>query len=104
MQITLSPQHRDGAEQMTLARMGDVLSIDGTEYDLTAPGYCPWMAEPPAKLDGVWHVVLIFPVGPRAPHEALFPAPITVEDDGPVALPPHSLPANDPPELEEAYL
>ena len=92
MQITLSPQYRDGAEQMTLTRTGDVLSIDGTDCDLTAPDDCPWLAEPPVHQDGTWRVALVFPVGPRAPHEALFPAPITVEGDGPVALPPCDMP------------
>ena len=104
MQITLSPQYRDGAEQMTLTRTGDVLSIDGSDCDLTAPGDCPWLVEAPVQEDGIWHVALIFPIGPRAPHEALFPAQITVTGDGPIALPQFDLPASDPPELEEAYL
>ena len=104
MQITLSPQYRDGAAQMVLSRTGDVLSVNGADCDLTAPGDCSWLVEAPVQKDGVWHVALIFPIGPRAPRDALFPEPITVEGDGPVALPPHSLPANDPPELEEEYL
>ncbi|PQO22121.1 hypothetical protein C2I36_14710 [Rhodobacteraceae bacterium WD3A24] len=93
MQIILSPQYRDTAAQMTLTRTGDVLTINGAECDLNAPGNCPWLAEPPVHEGGDWRVALVFPVGPRAPQEALFPEPITVEGDGPVGMP-----DNNPPE------
>ena len=92
MQIILSPQYRDTAEQMTLTRTGDALTINGAECDLAAPGGCPWLAAPPVREGGEWRVVLVFPVGPRAPQEALFPDPITVDGDGPVALPPCDMP------------
>lgn len=100
MQIILSPQYRDEAAQMMLSRSGDVLTIDGVDCDLANPGACPWLAQPPVQQDGEWRVVLIFPIGPRAPQEALFPQPITLTGDGPVALPPGELPETEEPLLE----
>ena len=97
MQIILSPQYRDAPAQMSLARSGDVLTINGIETNLNDPGTCPWLAEPPMQQDHGWRVVLIFPIGPRAPQEALFPQPITPTGDGPVALPPGDLPEEEEP-------
>ncbi len=81
----------------TLARRGDVLEIDGAPLDLsgipegaTLPAGavdCPWIAGPIRREGGVLHLELILPHGPGAPGDRLFPAPLTVTADGPVALP-----------------
>ena len=101
MQITLTPMRRD--DTLTLHRVGDVLTINGTDYDfgplpeggmlpLTAVG-CDWIAADVRRRGGVLHLTLILPHGP-IPHPALpaaqavlFPAPVAVTADGPVALP-----------------
>ncbi|MFN3825398.1 MAG: hypothetical protein ACK4GW_10610 [Pseudorhodobacter sp.] len=105
MKITLSPIRRD--LPLDLHRRGDMLSINGIEHDFsTLPegGTLPlgaldgdWFAGDATRRDGIVHLVLALPHGARAPVETLFPAPLVLEDDGPVALPPHSL-GDDAPE------
>lgn len=101
MRITLTPVRC--AAPLTLHRAGDVLTIDGTDYDFSAlpeggllPGHavgCDWIAADVTRAGGVLHLTLILPHGP-IPHPAppaaqavLFPAPVAVTADGPVALP-----------------
>lgn len=101
MIITLQPIRMEAA--LTLHRAGDVLTINGTDYDFgplpeggmlprTAVG-CDWLASDVARIEGAIHLTLILPHGPiphPAPPEAqavLFPAPIQITADGPVALP-----------------
>jgi len=95
MQITLTPQRRD--DRLSLSREGDVLILNGEAFDFAAipeggtlprdAVACDWLASDVTRQDGVLHLTLILPHGVDAPHETLFPAPITLTGDGPVALP-----------------
>lgn len=95
MHITLSPVRRDDGP--VLSRQGDVLTIDGRAVDLSdlpegalredpAPG-CPWIVGPAWREAGVVHLTLVLPLGPDAPPDLLFPAPLVLVQDGPVVLP-----------------
>ena len=97
MKITLSPMRSD--TPLTVARDGDTLTINGETFDFSevAEGAtlsredagCQWLAGDVRREDGVLHMTLILPHGPNAPQETRFPAPITVEDDGPIEIPPY---------------
>jgi len=105
MNITLSPVRHD--TPLTLHRAGDVLTINGAVYDLTAlpdgallpraAVDCPWLVSDIERIDGTLHLTLILPHGPNAPQDTRFPQPITLTGDGPVALPPYDTPAEDDP-------
>lgn len=95
MQIELSPMRLDSA--LTVHVAGDVLTTNGVAYDFgplpeggilprDAAG-CPWLASDVTRTGGEIVLTLILPHGADAPVETRFPAPITVTDDGPVALP-----------------
>jgi len=58
---------------------GDTLPRDAVD--------CKWLASDVTRIDGALHLTLILPHGSNAPHEARFPEPITVTEDGPIALP-----------------
>jgi len=99
MQITFSPQRRD--TPLALSRSGDTLTINGEAFDFsplpegaTLPQEAitgDWFAGPVERIDGELHLTLALPHGANAPHETLFPAPITLTGDGPVALPPYEV-------------
>lgn len=99
--ITLIPQRRD--DSLTLHCAGDVLTTNDTAFDFTQLPEgatlprdavdCDWLASDVTRIDGVLHLALILPHGPIPPvppPEALavlFPAPLHITGDGPVALP-----------------
>ncbi|NUB46817.1 hypothetical protein GEU84_020750 [Fertoebacter nigrum] len=95
MHITLTPMRRD--DRLTLERAGDTLTINGVAYDLSAipegatlpraAVACDWLASDITRTGGVLHLALILPHGPDAAQATLFPAPLLLEADGPVALP-----------------
>lgn len=95
MKINFVPMRRDDA--LTLIRAGDVLAINGTAVDLSgipegatlprAAVTCDWLASGIERVGGELHLTLILPHGAHAPQETLFPLPITVTAEGPVALP-----------------
>ena len=95
MQITLTPQRRDGT--LTLVRSGDVLTINGEAFDFTVipeggtlprdAVACDWLAGDVTRSGGVLHLTLILPHGADAPQATLFPAALTLTGDGPVTLP-----------------
>lgn len=97
MQITLVPIRSDAG--LALHRAGDVLTIDGLAFDLTAlpegatlpqaAVACPALAGPVTRQGGGLHLTLLLPHGADAPEAALFPAPVTPAD-GPVAVPGHA--------------
>lgn len=99
MKLILSPVRRD--TQLTLERAGDVLTINGEVFDFsdlpegaTLPETAidsDWFAGPVERTDGALRIHLILPHGVHAPTETLFPRPLTLTGDGPVALPPRSL-------------
>lgn len=94
MHITLSPIRSDA--MLTLERRGDTLVINGEAFDFSdlpegamlpeGAVACNWLAGPVARRDGVLHLTLALPHGREAPREVLFPAPLTLTEDGPVAL------------------
>jgi hypothetical protein len=96
MLITFTPMRRD--DRLTLHRAGDVLTINGESLDFSPLPEgamlprdavdCPWLASDVSRSNGQLHLTLILPHGATAPHETLFPPPLRLERDGPVALPP----------------
>ena len=109
MNLTLSPVRRD--ETLTVSRAGDVLTINGENFDFsgvpdgaTLPRDAiasDWIAGDVTREGGVLTVPLILPHGAvpadRAEDMAatMFPEPITLTGDGPVDLPAHSLPTEE---------
>lgn len=95
MRITFAPQRRD--DRLTLERQGDTLLINGDALDLsgipegaTLPRdavACDWLGSDIERIQGTLHLTIILPHGPAAPQETLFPGPIDVVADGPIALP-----------------
>ncbi|AZB65043.1 hypothetical protein EBL87_15320 [Cereibacter sphaeroides] len=95
MQITFSPQRRDGA--LILARAGDSLILNGEVLDMsgipdgaTLPRDAvgsEWLASDIERIEGVLHLTLILPHGPDADAATLFPAPVHAETDGPISVP-----------------
>ncbi|MCZ0963896.1 hypothetical protein [Paracoccus benzoatiresistens] len=110
MKITLSPQLR--AAPVAVSVSGDEITIDGTAWDFgpLAEGDvlpreaadCPWLASDVTREGGHVCLMLILPHGMTAPREALFPEPIEVASDGPVALPPFQVAAQPEPAEETA--
>jgi hypothetical protein len=100
MHITLSPMRRN--DQLTLSKFGDVLTINGEAFDLSAipdgatlpraAVACDWLASDIERIGGVLHLTLILPHGTDAPLETTFPEPLYIGDDGPVLLPLYELP------------
>lgn len=96
MQISFSPQRRDDA--LIASKVGDILTINGDLFDFsslpdgaTIPGVpCEFITGPVDRIDGEIHLTLILPHG-RNPSQAIaFPDPITVTEDGPIAIPQES--------------
>lgn len=95
MKITLAPQRRD--DTLTLSKSGDILTVNGEDFDFSgvADGTdlardavaCEWLASDVVRQDGDLLLSLILPHRADAPEEILYPAPLIVLDDGPIALP-----------------
>ncbi|MCL8306348.1 hypothetical protein [Pseudomonas putida] len=95
MKITLSPVRMD--EMLSVERAGDVLYLNGEACDLThltegatLPASAiasRWFTGQVDRENGELHLTLILPHGPNAPHSTRYPEPITVTENGPVALP-----------------
>ena len=109
MHIKLSPMRHD--TPLTLARAGDVLTINGTAYDFTAlpegatlprdAVACDVLASDVERKGGALNLTLRLPHGPNAPHETRFPAPIIDPPDGPVALPVYDIPQEQEDEVDD---
>jgi hypothetical protein len=105
MIIHLSPVRDD--HRYTLARSGDVLTLDGVAFDFGAlaegEALVPegdgsrWFAGPVTRQDGRIIVTLILPHGSNAPPETRFPAALDLTADGPVPLPPFNQPDPEAP-------
>ena len=99
MKIVLFPRRMDAP--LVLERRGTVLILNGEPLDLEAaaaadPGALPspWLAGPVTGDAVQGHVVpLVLPHGADAPVQTRFPAPLLLQEDGPVALPPFGGPA-----------
>ena len=95
MRISFSPQRRDDA--LTLARSGDTLVVNGDAVDLsvvpdgaTLPASAidnDWIVGKVERIGGVLHLTLILPHGPNPSQAVAFPEPISVTNNGPVAVP-----------------
>lgn len=99
MHITLTPQRRN--QPLTLHRAADVLTLNGEVFDfgpLAEGAILPraaldsdWFAADIERKGGALHLALFLPHGAEAPEETLFPAPLTLDRDGPVDLPPYAV-------------
>ena len=95
MKINLSPQRRD--DTLTVIKQGDVLTINGTEYDFTdlpdggtLPAEavdCEFVIGSVDRVNGELELTLLLPHGPNASEAARFPEPIIDPADGEVELP-----------------
>lgn len=88
MIITFSPQRRD--DDLALAVAGGALTINGQSLELSAYDAAQphaMIVGQPALVGGEWQVTVILPIGQEASEAQRFPDPVTVEADGPVALP-----------------
>lgn len=111
MQITFTPSRRD--DMLTLAKAGDTLTINGAVFDFgpLSEGAelppeavaCAWIAGPVRREGGALHLSLILPHGPNAPEAAKFPAPITVQADGPIALPAYTVTTDEDGQAQEVH-
>lgn len=107
MIINLSPIF-SSEPALVLSVKGDALYVNGDEFDFSPlqPGYSlpadaidsVWFAGPVSKdAHGVLTVTIRFPHPMDADESMRFPVPITVTDDGPVALPLYTPPADEVP-------
>lgn len=95
MQIKFNPQRRD--DSLTVVKQGDVLIVNGTEFDFSAvPEGATLPAEaidsdlfsgPVERISGELVLTLTLPHGPNPSKAVAFPEPINVVADGPVTLP-----------------
>lgn len=95
MHITFFPICKAG--NPCLERRGDALVIDGEVFDFSAlpegaslPAEAvatDWICGEVARIDGVLHLPVLLCHGRGAPQEIRFPAPLTVNCDGPINLP-----------------
>jgi hypothetical protein len=102
LQISFSPIRCD--ESISLALEGDALIINGETFDFAglpegasmtcAEVACRWLVSDVLRSNGQICLTLILPHGANAPHETLFPAPITVSTNGPIKLPAHEVAAD----------
>lgn len=96
MIISFSPQRRDDTLELEKTN-GDRLRINGELFNFgplpdggTIPVGeipCEWIVGPVERIDGEIHLTLILPHGPNPSQAVAFPEPITVTEDGPVAIP-----------------
>ncbi|MEF2552037.1 hypothetical protein VQ042_11800 [Aurantimonas sp. A2-1-M11] len=97
MRISLFPQRRDDPVPTLEKTAGDRLRINGELFNFntledgdTIPAGavpCDWIVGPVQRIDGEVHVAVILPHGPNPSFGVAFPEPITVSEDGVIALP-----------------
>jgi len=95
MKLIFSPQRRD--DVLILSKSGDVLTINGVPYDFsqlpngaTLPKEaidCEWIVSDVNRVNGEIELTILLPHGANASHEARFPEPINMTNDGQVVLP-----------------
>lgn len=96
MRIFFSPQRRD--DTLTLERVSaDSIRINGDVFDFSsvpegvsipqedAPS--PWISGDIERISGKINLTITLPHGPNPSQAVAFPEPITVDIDGPIALP-----------------
>ena len=99
MKISFSPVRCD--TRLRVSVLGDTIFVNDEPFDFsplaegaTLPAEAvnsDWFTGPITRKDGCIEVVLVLPHGAVAPKEARFPAPVTTQVDGPVALPAHEV-------------
>lgn len=115
MNITLSPVCAPigsaFSDPLCVSMAGTSVYINGFVYDfknlnsgdtlISGATDCPYIVGPILRTEnGTLELTLIFPHGYDAPHEARFPEPIHVTEDGPVTLPDACWPPAPAPEPE----
>jgi hypothetical protein len=97
LHISFVPQRFDAT--LTVSKAGDVLTINGEQFDFSSlpdgatipAGEVPsdWISKlhPVERVSGELHLTLILPHGPNPSAAVAFPQPITVIEDGPIAIP-----------------
>lgn len=96
MIITFAPQRR--GDTLTLEKSsGDRLRINGELFNFnpledgdTIPAGaipCDLIVGPVERIGGEVHVTVVLPHGPNPSQAVAFPEPITVSEDGPIAVP-----------------
>lgn len=95
MLIRFSPQRSDN--ELTLAKTGDVLTINGEDFDFspipegaTLPAAAissPFVVGDVTRDGNEISLTLILPHGPNPPFAVAFPDQLTVTEDGPITLP-----------------
>jgi hypothetical protein len=98
MNLSFAPIRHD--QPLQVARHGDVLTVNGTDFDFgplpegaLLPREAmdsPWFAGPVERNGGVLQITLLLPHGADAPSQTLFPDPLRLAKDGPIELPPFS--------------
>ena len=93
--ITLSPQVR--TDKLAVSKSGDALTINGVVCDFapltegsTLPADavgCEYIVGPVSRKNGDVELTLLLPITAAASEAARFPQPVTVINDGEVALP-----------------
>ncbi|WP_297772646.1 hypothetical protein [uncultured Roseovarius sp.] len=100
MNINLIPTRHN--TRLTLTRSGDVLTINGADYDFaplpegaTLPPEAvdsEFITGPVERIGGVLHFHgVLLPFGANTPHETRSADAITLTEDGPVSLPPYDM-------------
>ncbi|WP_286952814.1 MULTISPECIES: hypothetical protein [Aminobacterium] len=95
MLINLSPIRDD--RTLEVSKVGDALTINGDTYDFsqlpegaTLPREaigCEFILSDVNRINGEIELTILLPHGANASHEARFPEPLTVTNDGEVVLP-----------------
>jgi hypothetical protein len=95
MLINLSPTRSD--KILSISKSGDILTINGIPYDFsqlpngaTLPKEavdCEWIVSDVNRVNGEIELTILLPHGANASHEARFPEPINMTNDGQVVLP-----------------
>lgn len=95
MLINLSPTRSD--KILSISKTADTLTINGVPYDFsqlpngaTLPREainCEFIVSDVNRVNGEIELTILLPHGANASHEARFPEPINMTNDGQVVLP-----------------
>ena len=95
MLINLSPTRSD--RTLEIIKTGETLTINGVSYDFsqlpngaTLPREaidCEFIVSDVNRVNGEIELTILLPHGANASHEARFPEPINMTNDGQVVLP-----------------
>ena len=95
MKINLSPTRSD--KELNIVKSADTLTINGVPHDFsqlpngaTLPKEainCEFIISDVNRINGEIELTILLPHGANASHEARFPEPINITNDGQVVLP-----------------